>query len=127
LAHKVQFTADGLKDAKHLPKGVRNSLAKALKNKLAVNPLRCSEELREPLAGWRSFHYGKYRVIFKLYEEMKLIAIAGIGEHSSQPTRDIYRKLELLAKRGRLAEDILAALRGFSTGEQRKCAQHPAC
>jgi mRNA-degrading endonuclease RelE of RelBE toxin-antitoxin system len=76
LAHKVQFTADGLKDAKHLPKGVRNSLAKALKNKLAVNPLRCSEELREPLAGWRSFHYGKYRVIFKLYEEMKLIAIA---------------------------------------------------
>ena len=118
MAYKIQFTADVLKDAKHLPKGVRNSLAKELKNKLAKDPLSCSEELREPLAGWRSFHCGKYRVIFKLYEEMKLIAVAGIGEHSSQPTRDIYRKLELLAKRGRLAEDILAALRGFDTGRE---------
>ena len=118
MAYKIQFTADGLNDAKHLPKGVRNSLAKELKNKLAKDPLSCSEELREPLAGWRSFHCGKYRVIFKLYKEMKLIAVAGIGEHSSQPTRDIYRKLELLAKRGRLAEDILAALRGFDTGRE---------
>ena len=115
MAYQIQFTADGLKDAKHLPKGARNSIARELKNKLARNPLPCSEELREPLAGWRSFHCGKYRVIFKVYEGMKLIAVAGIGKHSSEPTQDIYRKLELLAKRGRLAEDILAALRGFST------------
>jgi mRNA-degrading endonuclease RelE of RelBE toxin-antitoxin system len=116
LAYKIQFTADGLKDAKHLPKSVRNSLAKELKNRLAKDPL-CSEELRDPLAGWRSFHCGKYRVIFKLYNEMKLIAVAGIGQHSSQPTQDICRKLELLAKRGRLAEDILAAFRSFSGGK----------
>ncbi len=107
-----------MKDAKDLPKNVRNSIAKALKNKLVVDPLLCSEELREPLAGWRSFHCGKYRVIFKLYEQLKLIAVAGIGQHSAQPTRDIYRKLELLAKRGRLAEDMLAALRGSPAGEQ---------
>jgi len=118
LAYKIQFTADGLKDAKHLPKGARNSLAKELKNKLAKEPLSCSEELREPLAGWRSFHCGKYRVIFKLYPQIKRIAVSGIGQHSSQATRDIYRKLELLAKRGRLAEDILAALRGFDTGRE---------
>jgi len=116
LAYKIQFTADGLKDAKRLPKGVRNSLGKELKTKLAVAPLSCSEELREPLAGWRSFHCGKYRVIFRLYEGMKLIAVAGIGQHSSQASQDICRKLELLAQRGRLAEDILAALRGFDTG-----------
>jgi hypothetical protein len=47
---------------------------------------------------------------------MKLIAVAGIGQHSSQASQDICRKLELLAQRGRLAEDILAALRGFDTG-----------
>jgi mRNA-degrading endonuclease RelE of RelBE toxin-antitoxin system len=118
LAYEIQFTADGLKDAKLLPKGVRNSVAKQLKNKLARDPLSCSEELREPLAGWRSFHCGKYRVVFKLYKELQLIAVAGIGEHSSQPTQDIYRKLELLAKKGRLAEDILAALRGLSTRKE---------
>lgn len=118
MAYKIQFTAGGLKDAKRLPKAVRNALAKELRNKLAKAPSTCSEQLREPLAGWRSFHCGKHRVIFKLYEEVKLIAIAGIGKHSSQPTQDIYRRLELLAKRGRLAEDILAALRGFSTGSE---------
>ena len=117
MAYKIQFTADGLKDAKNLPKSVRNSLAKELKNKLAKDPLSCSEELRDPLAGWRSFHCGKYRVIFKLYNAMKLIAVAGIGQHSSQSAQDIYRKLELLAKRGRLAEDILAAFRSFSGGK----------
>ena len=117
MAYKIQFTADGLKDAKHLPESVRNSLARELKSKLAKDPLSCSEELREPLAGWRSFHCGKYRIIFKLYPKMKLIAVAGIGQHSSQATQDIYRKLELLAKRGRLAEDILAALRGFDRGK----------
>jgi mRNA-degrading endonuclease RelE of RelBE toxin-antitoxin system len=113
LAYKIQFTADGLKDAKGLPKGIRNSLAKDLKNKLAKDPLAWSEELREPLAGWRSFHCGKYRVIFKLYERLRVIAVAGVGQHSSRATQDIYRKLELLAKRGRLAEDMLATLRGF--------------
>jgi mRNA-degrading endonuclease RelE of RelBE toxin-antitoxin system len=118
LAYKIQFTADGLKDAKNLSKGVRNSLARELKNKLAKDPLSCSEELRDPLAGWRSFHCGKYRVIFRLYERMKLIAVAGIGQHSSQATQDIYRRLELLAKRGRLAEDILAALRGFDADRE---------
>ncbi len=70
------------------------------------------------MAGWRSFHCGKHRVIFKLYERLKLIAIAGIGQHPSQATQDIYRKLELLAKRGRLAEDILAALRGFDKSRE---------
>jgi mRNA-degrading endonuclease RelE of RelBE toxin-antitoxin system len=118
VAYKIQFTADGLKDAKNLPKGVRNSLVMEMKSKLAQDPLQCSEELREPLAGWRSFHSGKYRVIFKLYERMKLIAVAGIGQHSSQATQDIYRKLEVVAKRGRLAEDILAALRGFDAGKE---------
>lgn len=118
MAFKIQFTSDGLKDAKSLPRGVRNSLAKDLKNKLAKDPLSSSEELREPLAGWRSFHCGKHRVIFKLYPKLKLIAVAGIGKHSSQATQDIYRKLELLAERGRLAEDILVALRGFDTDRE---------
>jgi mRNA-degrading endonuclease RelE of RelBE toxin-antitoxin system len=112
--YQIQFTDDGLRDVKALPKNVRNSLSKELRNKLAKDPEGCSAKLREPLAGWRSFHSGKYRVIFKLYKDLKLIAVAGIGAHSSQATQDIYRKLELLAKKGRLAADILATLRLFS-------------
>jgi mRNA-degrading endonuclease RelE of RelBE toxin-antitoxin system len=118
LVYSIQFTADGLKDAKNLPKNVRNSLAKDLRSKLAKDPEGCSEELREPLAEWRSFHSGKYRVIFKLYKELKIVAVAGIGKHAPQASQDIYRRLALLAKSGRLAEGILATLRSFSRREE---------
>jgi mRNA-degrading endonuclease RelE of RelBE toxin-antitoxin system len=114
LAYRIEFTNAGLKDAKALPKNVKNSLAKELKSKLATSPVGCSEQLREPLAGWRSFHYGKYRVIFRLYEDMKIIAIAAIGRHSSRATEDVYRKLEVLVRSGQLADGILATLLSFS-------------
>jgi len=112
--YQIQFTDDALQDVRALAKNVRNSLSKELRNKLAKDPEGCSEKLREPLTGWRSFHSGRYRVVFRLYKDIKVIAIAGIGTHSSQATQDIYRKLELLARRGRLAEDVLATLRLFS-------------
>jgi len=114
LAYRIEFTKDGLEDAKALPKSVKNSLAKELKTKLAFHPTGCSEPLRPPLTGWRSFHYGKYRVIFKLYEDLEIVAIAAIGKHSSRTAEDVYRKLEVLARSGRLADGILATLLSFS-------------
>lgn len=119
MAYKLQFTDDGLADVKSLPKSVRNSLAKELKNKLAKDPTHCSEPLRDPLAGWRSFHSGRYRIIFRIYEDLNVVAIAGIGKHSSHASQDIYRRLEALAQRGELAKSILAGLRGFSSPEER--------
>jgi mRNA-degrading endonuclease RelE of RelBE toxin-antitoxin system len=118
VTYQIQFTDDGLRDAKALPKNVRNTLARELKHKLAKDPEGCSEPLREPLTGWRSFHSGKYRVIFRLYKNLNIIAVAGIGKHSTQATQDIYRKLEALANSGRLAADILAALRSFSSSDE---------
>jgi mRNA-degrading endonuclease RelE of RelBE toxin-antitoxin system len=114
LTYRIEFTKDGLEDAKALPKSVKNSLAKQLKSKLATDPIGCSEQLREPLVGWRSFHYAKYRVIFRSYEDLKIIAIAAIGKHSSRATEDVYRKLETLARSGQLADGILATLLSFS-------------
>jgi len=118
LAYQIQFTDDGLRDARAIPKNVRNTLARELKHKLAKDPEGCSDQLRDPLAGWRSFHSGKYRVILRLYNDLKVIAVAGIGKHSPRATQDIYRKLELLAKSGRLAADILATLRSFSGSDE---------
>ncbi len=118
LAYRIQFTRDGLKDAKALPRNVKNSLARELKAILARNPTSSSEALREPLAGWRTFHWGKYRVVFKLYDDLQIIAVAGIGKHSSHALQDIYKRLEELAQTGRLAEKIVAALRGFSESEK---------
>jgi mRNA-degrading endonuclease RelE of RelBE toxin-antitoxin system len=111
--YAIKFTGDGVRDLKSLPKNARNRLKKEVQSKLAKDPSACSDELRSPLQDWRSFHSGKYRVIFKLYSQPKVMVIAGIGEHSRRPERDIYRRLEVLVKQGKLAEKILATLRGL--------------
>src|SRR5439155_22719220 len=57
LAYRIQFTRDGLKDAKALPRNVKNSLARELKAILARNPTSSSEALREPRAARRMAHF----------------------------------------------------------------------
>lgn len=111
----IKFTEHGLADVKALAKNVRNSLKKDLLKKLAVDPYGTSVELVDPLKGWRSFHWKRYRVVFKVYEEVKTIAIAGVGERSAQSKENVYRQLEALAAQGKLAENILRLLRGFSS------------
>lgn len=110
----IRFTEDGLADIKALPKNVRNFLKKEIQGRLARDAYGSSTELNEPLEGWRSFRCGKYRIVFKVYEDLKLIAIAGVGERLPQSRSDTYRKLEALVRKGKLAEKVLAALRGFS-------------
>lgn len=93
---------------------------KAINEKVAQDPLGCSTELREPLDGWRSFHFRNYRVVFKVYEDLLAIAIGGIGERLPQSQSDVYKHLEAIAAEGKLANRVLIALRGFSVppGEQ---------
>ena len=112
--YTLKLTEHGLADVKALPKNVRNSLKKALQQKIAVDPEFHSIALRQPLNDLRSFHWGRYRVIFKVVEELSTVVIAGVGERSPQSRSNIYRRLEALAAKGRLAEGILATLRGFS-------------
>ena len=116
MKYVIQFTDDGLADVKALPKNTKNSLRKEIQEKLARDPYGCSSELDEPLKGWRSFPYRNYGVVFRVYEDLRAIAIAGIGQRLPQSRSDIYKKLEALALEGKLAERVLKALRGFSSG-----------
>lgn len=114
LPYLVKFTDEGMADVGGLPKNIRNSLKKEIRGKLAVDPYGHSLELHEPLQGWRSFRYRNYRVVFKIYGDLRAIAIAGIGKRLPQSKSDIYKRLQTLATEGRLAEKILAGLRGFT-------------
>jgi mRNA-degrading endonuclease RelE of RelBE toxin-antitoxin system len=112
--YDVRLTDEALADVRALPKNVKNFLKKEISKKLARDPYGRSKELCDPLKGWRSFICGKYRVVFRVYDDLRVIAIAGIGERLPQSQRDVYRKLETLAAEGRLAQKVLRALRGFS-------------
>ncbi len=114
MPYSLKFTDAGKADVVSLPQASKNSLRKELLSRLAVNPYGCSVALREPLKGYRSFRWRDYRVVFMVFEDLQAVAIAGIGKRLSQSKQDVYRRLEALAREGKLAEKILVTLRGFT-------------
>ena len=116
--YTLKFTEDGLNDVKALPKGDKNALKAELLKNLSTNPKQCGEPLLPPLGGWYSFHYLEYRVIYRVYDDLLAVGIAGVGKHDKNAENDIYRRLEDAAKSGRLAESVLVALRDFTGPHQ---------
>jgi mRNA-degrading endonuclease RelE of RelBE toxin-antitoxin system len=112
--YDIRFTEEGLEDVQALPKNIRNYLKKEVLRQIATDPNGCSVELKSPLEKYRSCHIGDYRVLFYVAEDIRSVAIARIGRHSKEASKDIYKKLESLAAQGKLAEKILATLRGFN-------------
>jgi addiction module RelE/StbE family toxin len=106
-----KFTPKALQDIKDLPKNVRNALRKKFEKQIHVDPLSCSEPLIGALADFRSFHFGNYRMVYKVYADLKVIAVVGIGKKDSDHQTELYKKLENLATSGRLAEALLDTIR----------------
>lgn len=109
--HISKFTAHALEDVKNLPKNVRNALKKEFQTKIHVNPTNCSEALTGLLTGFRSFHFGNFRVVCKIYDDLKAVAVVGVGKKDRDHQTNLYRKLEELAKTGKLADAVLATMR----------------
>jgi mRNA-degrading endonuclease RelE of RelBE toxin-antitoxin system len=109
--YRSQFTADALRDIKSLPKNVKNALKKEFQKKIHVNPVGCSEPLTGQLASFRSFHFGAYRVVYRVFADLGVVAVVGIGRKDEAHQAEIYKKLEELASKGKLAEAVLRSLR----------------
>lgn len=105
----AKFTRDAANDVRSLPRNTRNALKKAFSTKLLRDPAGCSEELSEPLAGFHSFHFDAYRVVFRIYADLKAIAVVGVGKKGTPS--GVYERLEKLAAAGKLADSVLATLR----------------
>ncbi|MEK7403616.1 MAG: hypothetical protein AAB225_00770 [Acidobacteriota bacterium] len=69
-----------------------------------------------PLADFRSFSWRAYRIVYRVFDEAKTVAVVGVGAREPQSSTNIYRRLEALAHSGRLAEKVLETLRGFREG-----------
>jgi mRNA-degrading endonuclease RelE of RelBE toxin-antitoxin system len=112
--YRSVFTDDVLKDVKKLPKNARNALKKEFQKKIHVNPFNCSEELSGILGHYRSFHYGDYRVVYRVFEDIRVVSVVGLGRKNTGHRTDLYKRLEDLAKRGRLAQAVLETYRAIS-------------
>ena len=112
--YTAKFTPEAVEDVRNLPKHVRNVLKKEFEKTILKDPVGCSDALTEPLAGFRSFHFRDYRVVYRIYQDLNAIAVVGVGGKSSYRHSDVYKKLEKLASTGKLADTVLKNLRLFS-------------
>jgi mRNA-degrading endonuclease RelE of RelBE toxin-antitoxin system len=111
----LKFTKEAVADIKSIiPKHLKGPLKKDLGDKVAHDPIGCSKELQRELSGYRSFTFQEYRVVYRVFDELLAVAIVGVGLRSPQSADNIYRKLEVLARTGELAQGVLFSIRGFT-------------
>ena len=111
----LKFTSSAVADIKMvIPKQLKGPLQKELLEKVASDPVGCSHELHGSLVGYRSFTWQQYRVVYRIFDDLLAIAVVGVGLRSPQSSENIYRKLEVLARTGKLAQGVLFSLRGFT-------------
>jgi addiction module RelE/StbE family toxin len=118
--YRSQFTDDALEELRRLPKNVRNRLKQEFIRKIHRDPAGCSEPLTGLLEGFRSFHFKEYHVIYRVFEDLKVIAVAGIGKKDAGRRAEVYEQLENLARTGRLAAAVLEVYQSLGTRLPRK-------
>ncbi len=109
--YAILFTADAERDVRSLDGSVRKLLKKVLEKKLAANPQGYGIPLRAPLAGYWKHPFADHRVIYRIYEDRKTVAVCAVGARRGGHALDIYQQLLTVAETGRLAEQIAAALK----------------
>jgi mRNA-degrading endonuclease RelE of RelBE toxin-antitoxin system len=117
--YRSVFAADALEDVKELPKNVRNAFKKEFEKKIHVDPFGCSEELSGILGQYRSFHYGHYRMIYRVFEDIRVVSVVSLGKKNKDHQSGLYKRLEDLAKRGRLADAVLETYRKIAPEKPR--------
>ena len=109
--YEVRFTADARDDVAALDASIRNRLRKILEKKISVAPAQYGEPLVGVLAGYWSHHFAAHRIIYRIYDDLRLVLVCAVGARRSGHRSDIYRQFEALVRAGRTAEQIFRALR----------------
>ncbi|HTB93040.1 MAG TPA: type II toxin-antitoxin system RelE/ParE family toxin [Candidatus Sulfotelmatobacter sp.] len=110
-AFELRFTPDAAADIQSLDGSIRNQLRKVLEKKLAVNPEEYGLPLRGSLANFWKHEFANHRVIYRIYPQLRVVAICAVGIRKQGDMADIYRQLESVAKSGRLAEQLASVLK----------------
>lgn len=110
----IKFTKEARQNIRALPKGHRNALRKELVDKLGFEPEAHSQALHERLQGFRSFHWNDQRIVLMIFEDLTSVAIVGVGTHSPDARKDLYRRLESFVNTAKSVEGALVSLRGFT-------------
>jgi mRNA-degrading endonuclease RelE of RelBE toxin-antitoxin system len=108
---ELRFTADAAADIKGLDGSIKKQLRKVLEKKLTVDPEGYGLALRGALANFWKHEFGDHRIVYRIYPQLRIVAVCAVGARKQGDAEDIYRKLAAVAETGRLAEQIAAVLK----------------
>ncbi len=104
--YTILFTDDAKLEISSLDGSIKKQLRNVLEKKLAIAPTEYGNTLRGILTGFWSHHFASHRVIYRIYNEKRLVVVCAVGLRQGVHKSDVYKRLEAIAKTGRLAEKI---------------------
>lgn len=107
---EVRFTEDARKDAEALDGSVRKQLRRVLEKKLGVSPSQYGKPLAPPLGGYWAHRFAAHRVIYLIFNELRVVLVCGLGARKAGHKSDVYRQFEALVRAGRTAEQVRQVL-----------------
>ena len=79
MSYRIEFDSKALEDLKGMPSKVQSQILGKI-NWLGLNFEQVQPKgLTDNLAGFYKLRVGNYRVLYEIYEELKVIAIARVG------------------------------------------------
>lgn len=104
------FTADACGDIKALDGSIKNKLRKALTKKIATDPHGYGLPLRSPLNLYWKHEFAAHRVIYRIYEDRRLVVVCAVGPRKQGDAADVYKQFQALAQTGKVAQQIAEVL-----------------
>ena len=86
MAYEASYHPDITKDLQRIPRNIKETIKRAIEERLLTNPEIVSEPLKRNLKRYRKLRVGDYRVIHKI--QGNSIFILKIGNR-----RDVYEKI----------------------------------
>jgi len=117
--YSILFTGDAFGDVKALDGSIKNKLKKVLTKKLAIDPQGYGLPLRSPLNLYWKHEFSTYRVIYRIYEEKRLVVICAVGPRKQGDAADVYEQFQALAQTGKVAQQIADVLNSLAPSKKK--------
>jgi mRNA-degrading endonuclease RelE of RelBE toxin-antitoxin system len=112
--YEIAFTGDAFADVKALDGSIKSKLKRILLKKLAIDPEGYGLPLRSPLQLYWKHEFARHRVIYRIYEQERLVVICAVGLRKQGDAADVYMQFQALAQAGKVAQQIADVLGKFA-------------
>jgi mRNA-degrading endonuclease RelE of RelBE toxin-antitoxin system len=119
-AFEIKFTVDAGDEVRSLDGSIKKQLKQVFKKKLSVDPNGYGTPLRAELVNYYKHEFADHRVIYRIYEDRKLVVVCAVGPRKQGDVQDIYKQLGKVVESGRLAQQMRVVLEGIFKPEEIK-------